>query len=152
MRGQKHQLELIKSKGRACTCANLRQAARAVTQLYDEMLRPTGLRVTQFGILAAALTMEPVTVTRLAEVTVTDRTTLTRNLKLIEKQGLIRVTTGHDRREREVTLTDKGRETLAKAIPHWEKAQSYMIERFGQKRWRTLMGELSAIVAVARRA
>ncbi len=96
------------------------------------------------------MAMQPVTVTRLAEETVTDRTTLTRNLKLLEKQGLIRVDAGNDRREREVTLTDLGREALVKALPNWQKAQANVVKGLGEERWKALQEELSAVVSVAR--
>lgn len=144
------QSELAKSKAAECVCGSLRKAARAVTQLYDEALRPIGLRVTQFGILGATMAMEPVTVSRLAEATVTDRTTLTRNLKLLEKQDLIRVNSGNDRREREVTLTDQGREAVAKAYPLWLKAQRHVVKSLGEERWQALRQELSAVVSLTR--
>ena len=144
------QLGLAKSKAGECVCGSIRKAARAVTQLYDEVLRPTGLRVTQLGILGATMAMEPVTVTRLAEATVTDRTTLTRNLKLLEKQGLIRVNAGNDRREREVTLTDRGRKAVAKAYPLWQKAQHQVVNSLGEERWKVLRQDLSAVVSLAR--
>ena len=144
------QAELAKSKGAECVCGNLRKAARAITQLYDEVLRPTGLRVTQFGILGATMAMEPVTVTRLADLTVTDRTTLTRNLKLLEKRGLLRVQMGNDRREREVTLTARGREALASGLPLWQKAQTRVVQGLGDKRWNALREGLSAVVSLTR--
>jgi DNA-binding MarR family transcriptional regulator len=121
-----------------------------VTQLYDEVLRPTGLRITQFSILGATMAMEPITVTRLAEATVTDRTTLTRNLKLLEKQGLIRVAQGNDRREREVALTSRGRQALVRTLPLWEKAQAHVVEGLGEERWKDLREELSAVVSLTR--
>ena len=144
------QSELAKSKAGECVCGSLRKAARAVTQLYDGMLRPTGLRVTQFGILGTTMAIEPVTVTRLAGATVTDRTTLTRNLKLLEKQGLIRVNSGNDRRERKVTLTDRGREAVIKAYPLWQKAQRDVVKLLGEERWKVLQQELSAVVSLTR--
>jgi len=147
---QQQMSKLAEEEGPTCVCGNLRKAARAVTQLYDEVLRPTGLRVTQFGILGATMAMEPVTVTRLAEVTVTDRTTLTRNLKLLERQGLIQVEPGNDRREREVTLTDRGREALAKGYPLWKEVQAKVAKRFGQERLARLLADLSAVVQVTR--
>jgi DNA-binding MarR family transcriptional regulator len=133
-----------------CACGNLRKAARAVTQLYDEALRPRGLRSTQFGILGATMALEPVTVTKLAESTVTDRTTLTRNLKLLERRGLLRIRPGNDRRERAVALTDRGREALAKAYPLWQKAQARIVKGLGEARWTALRGELSRVVSLTR--
>jgi DNA-binding MarR family transcriptional regulator len=150
MSDQAVQIEFAKSKSAECACGNLRKAARAVTQVYDEVLRPTGLRVTQFGILGATMAMEPVTLTRLADATVTDRTTLTRNLKLLEKRGLIRVQMGNDRREREVTLTARGREALASGLPLWQKAQTRVIQGLGEEQWNALRDGLSAVVSLAR--
>jgi DNA-binding MarR family transcriptional regulator len=150
MRDRASQLELAKSKSGECACGNLRKAARAVTQVYDEVLRPTGLRVTQFGILGATMATEPVTVTRLADLTVTDRTTLTRNFKLLEKRGLIRVQMGNDRREREVTLTARGREALASGLPLWQKAQTRVVQGLGEERWNVLREGLSAVVSLVR--
>ena len=96
------------------------------------------------------MAMEPITVSRLAEATVTDRTTLTRNLKLLEKQGLIRVDPGNDRRERKVTLTDRGREAVRKAYPLWQKAQRRVVKSLGEERWQVLRQELSAVVSLTR--
>src|SRR5713226_7185668 len=82
----------------SCACANLRKATRATTQLYDAMLRPSGLRATQFTLLVATRLIHTAPVTRLAKELGMDRTTLTRNLRLLERQGLIRVRPGRDRR------------------------------------------------------
>ena len=140
----------LAQEGSSCVSFNIRKAARAVTQLYDERMRPFGLRSTQLPILGKTLILEPVTVTRLAKVTVTDRTTLTRNLRLLEKQGLIQVDMGSDRREREVRLTDRGREVLARVYPIWREVQAEVAKRFGSARLARLLSELSALVEVAR--
>jgi DNA-binding MarR family transcriptional regulator len=92
-----------------------------------------------------------VTVTRLAEIGVMDRTTLTRNLKPLEKKGLIKVVPGDDQRTRIVTLTAHGKEVLSKALPLWEKAQSRVIKRLGQERWNSLMTNLSEMVSLTQR-
>lgn len=134
----------------ACVCFNIRKAARAISQLYDDVLRPSGLRVTQFSILAVTRRLGPVTVTRLAEETVTDRTTLTRNLKILAQQKLIRINPGHDRREREVTLTDRGGAALAQAYPFWKKIQAQVTQRLGPERYRRLLSDLKATLALAR--
>jgi DNA-binding MarR family transcriptional regulator len=140
----------LAQEGSGCVSFNIRKAARAVTQLYDERMRPFGLRSTQLPILGKTLILEPVTVTHLAEATVTDRTTLTRNLRLLEKQGLIQVAEGNDRREREVRLTDRGREVLAQVYPIWKEVQAEVAKRFGSARLARLLSELSALVEVAR--
>jgi DNA-binding MarR family transcriptional regulator len=140
----------LAQEGSSCVSFNIRKAARTVTQLYDERLRPFGLRSTQLSILGKTLILQPVTVTRLAEATVTDRTTLTRNLRLLEHQGLIQVDMGKDRREREVRLTDRGRDALAHVYPVWKEVQAEVAQRFGSARLARLLAELSALVEVAR--
>jgi len=133
-----------------CACFNVRKTARVITQLYDEVLRPTGLRVTQFSLLMATKGLGPVAVTRLAKMGVMDRTTLTRNLRPLEKQGFIRIAAGEDRRERQVTLTPRGQQALAKAFPLWEKAQARVAEGFGPERLQRLYTELADLRAISR--
>src|SRR5712691_742929 len=118
----------------ACACFNLRKASRAVTQLYDELLRPTGLRITQFTLLTLVSGFGTVSVTRLANAAVMDYTTLVRNLKLLEREGLVRSRATQDRRVREVSLTDRGRRALAPALPLWEKAQARVAKQLGPRR------------------
>lgn len=137
-------------EGRTCVCFNIRSAARAITRLYDEQMRHAGLRATQLSLLGMTMALGPVTVTRLAEAAVTDRTTLTRNLRVLKKEGLIRVGSGGDRREREVSLTDRGRRAIAKAYPLWKEAQARVSKRFGKERLERLLSELRKVVAVSR--
>ncbi|OLD98669.1 MAG: MarR family transcriptional regulator, partial [Cyanobacteria bacterium 13_1_40CM_2_61_4] len=106
----------------SCACANLRKAARVTTQLYDATLRPSGLRATQFTLLVATRLSDTAPVTRLVNELGMDRTTLMRNLRLLERQALIRVRPGKDRRIREVVLTERGHEALARAVPLWRRA------------------------------
>ncbi len=131
-----------------CACFNLRKAARAITHLYDEMLRPTGLRTTQFTLLVATKILEPITVTRLAKMGVMDRTTLTRNLRPLEKQGLIQIALGKDQRTRVVTLTPEGQKALAQAFPLWKKAQAQVIKELGPERWNSLRAYLGEVVSL----
>jgi DNA-binding MarR family transcriptional regulator len=132
-----------------CACFNLRKAARAITHLYDEMLRPTGLRTTQFTLLVATKMLEPITVTRLAKMGVMDRTTLTRNLRPLEKQVLVQIALGKDQRTRVVTLTPEGQKALARAFPLWKKAQTRVIKELGPERWNSLRADLGEVVSLA---
>ena len=132
-----------------CACFNLRKAARAITHLYDEMLRPTGLRTTQFTLLVATKMLEPITVTRLAKIGVMDRTTLTRNLRPLEKQGLIQIALGKDQRTRVVRLTPEGQKALARAFPLWKKTQARVIKELGTERWNSLRADLGEVVSLA---
>lgn len=132
-----------------CACFNIRKASRAITQLYDEILKPSKLLATQFTLLVGISVASSATITRLAQELVMDRTTLTRNLKPLERQKLIRIEPGQDQRTRIVTLTVKGYEALAQAIPYWEQAQACVVEGLGQPRWRNLLAELSDSVSLA---
>jgi DNA-binding MarR family transcriptional regulator len=112
----------------SCACRNLRRSARAVTQLYDETLRPSGLRVTQFTLLVAVAMREPVLITQLAATLALDRTTLARDLKPLTERGLLQITAGEDRRTRLVRLTRAGREAIGRAYPLWRRAQAQIVE------------------------
>ena len=136
------------STGRACACFNLRKATRMVTQLYDEALKPAGIRATQLTVLAATRSAGPISVNRLAERIVMDRTTLTRNLKPLERDGLLTVRPGDDLRVREVSLTAKGRKTLDRAIPLWERIQARLREQLGDARVDRLLVDLQATAEV----
>jgi len=132
-----------------CTCFNLRKAARAITQLYDDTLRPSGLRITQYSLLMVIRRMGPVSITQLAEQAVMDRTTLARNLALLEGEGLVRIEAGEDARVREVSLTAAAHDKLATAVLYWEKAQARVTRSMGSGRVHRLLGDLSAAVDAA---
>lgn len=129
----------------------MRKAARAITKLYDEAFRPIGLRATQCSLLVATRILAPVTVIKLAQASVMDRTTLTRNLQVLEKRGLIEIRPGKDRREREVILTAAGLQVLAKAIPLWEAAQNRVRKGLGEERMHNLLSGLSEMIALAKK-
>lgn len=129
-----------------CTCFNLRKASRVVTQFYDESMRPTGLRGTQFALLVHTYAMGPIAVSKLAEAMATDRTTLTRNLELLNKNGLVRVEDGDDRRTRIVSITDDGRKKLARAFPYWKKTQDEIKKMMGLDDWSAMISRVSRMV------
>lgn len=133
----------------ACIGFNLRKANRAVSQLYDEILRPTGIRGTQYSLLVALKVMGSVLVTHLAEKIVMDRTTLSRNLEVMEKQGLVSITPGEDRRTREVMITEMGSTVLLDAYPLWQRAQAKIRESMGEERLQSLMADLSALIEIS---
>lgn len=116
----------------ACACFNLRRTARAVTRHYDAALAPVGLTANQFSILAMLSGRGPTALGGLAEYLGTDRTTLTRNLRPLSRDGLIDIRPEEDRRRRTIDLTAEGRDRLAAALPLWRGAQSEMIERLGE--------------------
>lgn len=123
-----------------------RQVARRVTQWYDQCLQPNGLRSTQFNLLVAIALAQTVPLTRLAEILVLDRTTLARNLKPLEQQGLVIIEPGEDRRVRLIRLTEPGYALLQQALHAWEKAQSEMMARLGPAQWDALHADLHDLV------
>jgi DNA-binding MarR family transcriptional regulator len=131
-----------------CTCFNLRKASRAVTQKFDEILKPSGLLVTQFTVLVAVAMSEAKTINELAEGLVMDRTTLTRNLKPLEREGWLKIEPGQDRRTRIVQLTSEGEAALTKALPLWKQAQNSTVEILGEQRWKALLSHLQETTAL----
>ena len=124
-------------------------AARAVTRLYDEILRSVGLRATQLAVLVAAGNESVVSITALAKFMCMDRSTLARNLAPLEREGLIRVGNEGWRRSRTVAITHKGRARLREALPLWEKAQDMMRQKLGSRRWPVIMADLNDLIRAA---
>lgn len=131
-----------------CTCFNVRRASRAVTQFYDDIMVTSGIKATQFTMLGAVALMGPASVSRLAEHLALDRTTLTRNLKVLAEQGLITISAGEDRRERVVKLSGDGQDAIARATPVWREAQDTLIDRFGEERWRRMIDDMNDLGAL----
>ena len=130
-----------------CNCLALRQASRYVTGMYDQVLSEAGLRVTQFSILYTLLGLGPMTVNQMSTQLVMDRTTLTRNLKPLERDAL--VTTGpseHDKRERVIGLTPAGKAKVKAVLPLWRRAQQTFERNFGSERAVELRALLRAVV------
>lgn len=133
----------------SCTCSELRRAARAVTLLYDNAFRSSGLLSTQLGVLHVIYKSDSIRISHLAKELGMDRTTLTRNLSVLQRQGFIKISSGKDNRTRIVTITNKGRTTIAKAIPLWNDVQNKVKEQMGEILWNELMVNLSQFVKVA---
>jgi DNA-binding MarR family transcriptional regulator len=121
---------------------NFRQVTRVVTAHFDDALRPAGLRATQLNLLVLIEGAFATTITDLAAILAMDRTTLTRNLKLLRARGLVQA----DR----IALTAKGRKAAAAALPLWEGAQAGIVAGLGERRWAALLAELVATRTVVR--
>jgi DNA-binding MarR family transcriptional regulator len=106
-----------------CHCFAARRAARAITQTYDQHLRPSGLRATQFTLLAFLIAAGPASMNRVADYLGADRTTLTRNLRPLLRSGYVAIEPGKDRRVRTITVTAEGRRAAERAFPMWRRAQ-----------------------------
>jgi DNA-binding MarR family transcriptional regulator len=124
-------------------------AARAVTRSYDDTLRSVGLRATQLAVLVAVGGDDVISITALAKFMGMDRSTLTRNLAPLEREGLIRVGNEGWRRARTVEITKKGRSRLHEAFPLWEKAQEAVRRKLGARKWAVILADLDDLIRAA---
>ena len=129
-----------------CACHRVRIAARAVTRTYDDALRPVGLRATQLSVLVAAAADDAISITSLAKNIGMDRSTLTRNLRPLESEGLIVVGLEGWRRSRGLQITKKGRSRLQEALPLWKKAQQRLLRKLGDRRWERIRSDLDHLI------
>lgn len=132
-----------------CICGALRMATRAITQLYDEALRPSGLRVTQYSLLSRIARLQPVSAGTLESSLYFDQTTLARALKVLEKEGLIRRAPSSDRRTKRIELTALGARRVEHARKLWVEAQNGMVGQVGQQTWRETRDGLLRLVGAA---
>ena len=130
-----------------CTCIRLRKAARRVSLVYDRHLEPFGLTITQYSLLAHLKTLDGTSIRELAETLIMDPTTLTRNLRPLERRDLlVMALDGRDRRARRLQLTAAGLAMLAKARPAWAEAQRHVWAAFGGTETRTLNTALDRLL------
>lgn len=130
-----------------CLCLNVRKMARVLTHHYEVHLQTSDLRSTQFSLLVAIALARKVPLTRLAEAVAMDRTTLTRNLKPLERQHLITVETSpEDRRVRVITLTPQGYQKVNDALPQWKQAQSQMMALLGPQQSQALLIDAQTVM------
>ena len=132
-----------------CAALRTRMVARSVTRAYDKALRPVDLKITQFTLLVAIDRQTPGSISRLAEVLAMERTTLTRNLQLLEKRGLIVVGPEGYRRARSMALTPAGEALLRRSLPLWQQAQDALVGRIGPDRWPMTKEILHSLVRMA---
>jgi DNA-binding MarR family transcriptional regulator len=128
-----------------CAALNFRRTARAVTRLYDLALAPSGIRATQMAILTAVAKFQPVPISRIGEILVLDQTTLTRSLRLLQKQGFLEISPRAVKRQRFLTLTDSGVRALALAVPLWRAVQAKFLSELGKDNWSVLRNELERL-------
>ncbi len=130
-----------------CVSTSVRRVDRALNRLYDDALRPSGLATTQYALLSMLARAEgPVPHHRLASAQAMAGTTLSRNLKPLERDGLVRIEPGQDRRTRHVAITPAGQEALARARPLWRSVQERVIAEAGEERVERLLDELNDLL------
>ena len=121
-----------------CYCVALRVAARKVSSIYDEALAPAGVSVAQYSLLRRIGHFQPVSLTELARLSLLDRSTVGRNAKLLERDGLIRSVAGRDQRETALELTEAAQQVLSDGAPLWNKAQAEVEALLGEEGARNL--------------
>lgn len=136
----------VKYQPADCVCLGLRRAARTVTRLYDDALRPCGLRATQFSLLAVLFANGRAPFSDLAAMLALEQTTLSRNLQLLERRKLVQIVPGDDRRTRDVLLTSAGKTLYERAMLLWSKAQSHATNTLGHDRWKRMRTQLNRLI------
>jgi DNA-binding MarR family transcriptional regulator len=133
----------------SCAAYNFRRTARAVSRLYDAALEPSGLRSTQLAILTAIAKLQPVAISRVGQILVIDPATMTRNLRRLEKQGLVDISPRGVRRQRLLNLTLKAEKALAVAVPLWREAQARFLASLGSLGWKEFKHNLQQATQAA---
>jgi DNA-binding MarR family transcriptional regulator len=128
--------------GISCLNFNLKKAARETGIIYDRIFQPLGIKSTQFSILVGVAFFTESSMKELSEMLGLDRTTLTKNLKPLLRDGYLRITQGEDRRRQLVSLTKKGENLLAEAIPLRNKMHEILVSKLGKKDYHTLISSL----------
>ena len=129
-----------------CACTTLRRATRAVTAASDKALAPSGLRITQFSVLRTLERHGPMAVTRLANRVALDRSTMGRNLDLLERRGLVPLAVGaSDQRERVARLTEAGEAAIQAALPRWRQTQDRIGSILDHATFSSLARQVSAL-------
>jgi DNA-binding MarR family transcriptional regulator len=141
----------VKEQEFACACATARLVARALTQLYDTALRGTGLEAPQFALLLTLDKAGPLSQAALGRRYALDKTTVSRNLRWLERQGWVQGEAGSDRRERRFALTEDGRERLAQAHPRWRKAQERLRAEMTEAEWTQMFAAFRNVANAAER-
>jgi DNA-binding MarR family transcriptional regulator len=132
-----------------CASLNFRRTARAVTRLYDLALQEAGIRSTQFAILVGIAKKQPICMGAMGDMLGTDSTTLTRSLRLLEKEGLIAISKRAEKRQRFLTITARGEQRLARSLPAWRAAQERFVATIGSEYWVALRSELERLAHAA---
>ena len=143
--------ELDFSVRKNCLCFNLRRVARVVTQYFDAEMRRHGIRSTQGTVLAALHTTGPSNMAGLSEILGMERTTLLRNLRPLQRDGLVTVEGGGQGGYVELSLTAKGRKQIEKLAPAWESAQRTAVQVLGEQRWSALLADLDAVASALKK-
>jgi DNA-binding MarR family transcriptional regulator len=134
--------ELDMSAMENCVCFNLRWVTRKVTQFFDAEMRRHEIRPTQWSILAALMTRDSWNMAELSDWLGMERTTLVRNLRPLQRDGLVQISGGGRGNRVELAITAKGRKQIEKLTPAWKSAQRAAVKALGEKRWSAILSDL----------
>ena len=134
--------ELDMSAVENCVCFNLRWVTRAVTQFYDAEMRRHGIRPTQGTILSSLMAKDSWNMAELSDWLGMERTTLVRNLRPLQRDGLVQINGGGRGKLVELAITAKGRKQIEKLAPAWKSAQCAAVKTLGEKRWSAILADL----------
>lgn len=129
-----------------CSVTALRRASRYLTAVYDQALSPANLRITQFSMLYQLAKSGPLSIGDLAAQMAMDRTTLSTNLKLLQRDGLIKLVAGEDRRAKLAALTESGLARYQQAFPLWSAVQKRFESSYGAERASDLRLALKSVL------
>ncbi len=132
-----------------CLCANIREASRVITRLYDDMLNGTGIRSTQLTILMTIKNLVKTTVSNLAGELSMDASTVARNLQLLVKKDFVKITVGTDRRKKIVSLTDVGDKMVIEGLEKWYPAQKYFEDYFSNTELKDNIESINELTNIA---
>ena len=135
-----------------CACANIRKSARSVTQAYENQMRVTGLKVTQYYMLANIVRHNQISISKLGEMMMLDQTTVTRNVNILRKNGYVTVARdNHDNRTKSISATDVGTAKLEEATPIWDRMQHNIENSIGREKYKEVLKTLLMIREVIER-
>jgi DNA-binding MarR family transcriptional regulator len=141
------EFELI---AQTCACFHLRRVSRAMTAIYDDALKPLGLRSTQYVALLVIHLKPEAVMSEIASTLSIDRTSFSRLMGPLKRKGLVKAVGGSDRRTQRVSLTPKGETTLRKGVPYWRAVQSKVEQAYSEPGWANMLKSLNKVDALRR--
>jgi DNA-binding MarR family transcriptional regulator len=142
-------LEQCLAETHSCVAFNLRRSSRIISKIYEKEMRGAPIRGPQFSLMIVIAKRGTETITGLARDIGADRTTLTRNLKQLERKGVVRISEGKNHRTKAVTLLPAGEKAIQASVQHWKKAQAKVLSALGEDRWGRMLQDLGAVAALS---
>jgi DNA-binding MarR family transcriptional regulator len=144
-------LDKCLSETHSCVAYNLRKSSRIVSKIYEKEMRGAPIHGPQFSLMIIIAKRGTQTITGLARDIGADRTTLTRNLRQLERKGVVQISSGKDDRTKAVSLLPAGEQAIRESVPYWKRAQTKVLKALGEDRWARMLSDLSAVTALTAR-